>query len=258
MSNDGHSTRIPEKRKKRVVAVPVVTDPDISVKEAADFLRVSEKTVYRWIQQGVVPSYRAHGQYRFRRAELEAWARYKRIGSGFGMPALSEGEEVVDLAEAIRRGGVHYKVEGDSPEAIYRSIVEIFPLSPPRDPEFQEELARTLIERERLASTGVGKGMAIPHPRHPRDWGLGAPVVGVFFLEHPVDFKTFDGEPVYVLLVLLCATVKGHLRMLAQVSHLLREPETQAFLRKVPTRTDLLDHIAHVLQSAGHARPHGA
>jgi len=229
------------------------TQEEIAVKDAADFLRVSEKTIYRWIQQGVIPCYRAHGQYRFNRAELEAWARYKRIGSGFGTPALAEGEEGVDLGEAIRRGGVHYKIEGDTPEAIYRNIVEIFPLSPPRDAEFKNELAQTLAEREGLASTGVGKGMAIPHPRHPRDWGLGEPVVGVFFLEHPVDYRAFDGEPVYVLFVLLCATVKGHLQMLAQVSHLLREPETQTFLRGVPKRTDLLDHIASVLQPAGHA-----
>jgi PTS system nitrogen regulatory IIA component len=227
---------------------------DISVKDAADLLRVSEKTVYRWIQQGVIPCFRAAGQYRFHRAELEAWARYKRIGTGFGSAAPTPGDEGVDLAEAIRRGGVHYKIEGDSPESIYKSIVDIFPLSPPRDPAFKGELALSLIEREALASTGVGKGMAIPHPRHPRDWGLGEPVVGVFFLDHPVDFKAVDGEPVYVLFVLLCATVKGHLQMLAQVSHLLREVDTQKFLRGVPNRTELFDHITQILLPADDAR----
>jgi PTS system nitrogen regulatory IIA component len=221
--------------------------PDISVKEAADFLRVSEKTVYRWIQQGVVPAYRAQGQYRFNRRELEGWARYKRIGTGLGGTSAQEGEENIDLADAIQRGGVHYKIEGGSPEQIYRNIVEIFPLSPPRDPAFKGDLAQTLIEREGLASTGIGKGMSIPHPRHPRQWGLEGPAVGVFFLERPADFKAVDGEPVYVLFVLLCATVKGHLRMLAQVSHLLREPETQALLRRVPTRTELLEHIGKIL-----------
>lgn len=240
----------------------VAAQQDVTVKDAADFLRVSEKTVYRWIQQGVVPCFRVAGQYRFHRSELEAWARYKRIGSGFGTGSgageLAQAEEGVDLADAIRRGGLHYKIEGDSPEAIYRSIAEIFPLSPPRDPAFRQELAQTLIEREALAPTGVGKGMAIPHPRHPRDWGLGEPVVGVFFLDHPVPYKSFDSEPVFVLFVLLCSTVKGHLRMLAQVSHLLREPETQALLRGVPTRTELLDHIAHILDAPAHGRDQGA
>lgn len=230
---------------------------DISVKDAADMLRVSEKTVYRWIQQGVIPCFRAAGQYRFHRGELEAWARYKRIGTGLVGTSESGGAEGVDLAEAIRRGGVYYKIEGRSPEAIYGSIVEIFPPAPPRDPAFKDELAQSLIAREGLASTGVGKGMAIPHPRHPRDWGLDGPVAGVFFLEQPVDFKAFDGEPVFVLFILLCSTIKGHLQMLAQVSHLLREPETQALLRTVPTRTDLLNHITSVLQPADHARSQG-
>jgi len=217
------------------------------VREAADFLRVSEKTIYRWIQQGVVPAYRAQGQYRFNRRELEGWARYKHIGTTSGGPSAQVGEEAIDLAEAIQRGGVHYKIEGATPEQIFRNIVEIFPLSPPRDPTFKTELAQTLIEREALASTGIGKGLSIPHPRHPRQWGLDGPTVGVFFLEHPADFKSIDGEPVFVLFVLLCATVKGHLQMLAQVSHLLREAETQALLRRVPTRTELLDQIGKIL-----------
>jgi PTS system nitrogen regulatory IIA component len=228
-----------------------LTEPsqDISVKEAADFLRVSEKTIYRWIQQGVVPAYRTQGQYRFNRRELEGWARYKHIGTAFGRPSAQAGEETINLAEAIQRGGVHYKIEGGTPEQIYRNIVEIFPLSPPRDPAFKTELAQTLAEREALASTGIGKGLGIPHPRHPREWGLDGPAVGVFFLEHPVDFKSVDGEPVFVLFVLLCATVKGHLQMLAQISHLLREAKTQALLRRIPTRSELLDHIGKILTS---------
>lgn len=225
---------------------------ELSVKDAAELLRVSEKTIYRWIRQGVIPAFRFQGQYRFDRAELQAWARYKRIGSVAAPPAAAEGEEPIDLAQAIRRGGIHYKIEGDTPAAVFRSIVEIFPVDSPRDPDFRETLVQTLIERENLASTGIGHGLAIPHPRHPRDWGLGQPVVGVFFLERPVDFKSFDGEPVRVLFIILCATVKGHLRMLAQVSHLLHEPTTRDFLDTVPTRTELLARIDALIGGTEH------
>ncbi len=220
---------------------------EVSVKDAAELLRVSEKTVYRWIRQGVIPAFKFQGQYRFERSELESWARYKRIGSAFTPRADPGGEEPIDLAAAIRRGGIHYKIEGDTPAELFRALVEIFPIDPPHDPAFRETLAQTLTEREALASTGIGHGLAIPHPRHPRDWGLGEPVVGVFFLERPVDFRSFDGEPVSVLLVVLCATVKGHLQMLAQVSHLLHVPETREFLKTVPTRTELMERIATIL-----------
>ena len=72
-------------------------------------------------------------------------------------------------------------------------------------------------------------------------------MVGVFFLERPVDFQSFDGGPVSALFVVLCATVKGHLQMLAQVSHLLHVPETRDFLKTVPTRTELMERIVSIL-----------
>jgi len=105
--------------------------------------------------------------------------------------------------------------------------------------------------REGLASTGVGKGMAIPHPRHPRDWGLGHPAVGIFFPERPVDFHALDGEAVFVMFVLLCATVKGHLKMLSRVSHLVSRPEQREFLRGVPNRTDLMERIRNAFAEEG-------
>jgi PTS system nitrogen regulatory IIA component len=222
----------------------------MSVKDAAALLKVSEKTVYRWIRQGVIPTYRFQGQYRFDRRELESWAHQKRIGYGTGPSLLDTGgTETVDPIAAMRRGGIHYKIEGDAPEAIYRNIVDLFPFAPHLTQEHRDRLVATLIERELLHSTGIGHGVAVPHPRHPQDWGLGDPVVGIFFLERPVDFKALDGKPVYVLFVLLCATVKGHLSMLSHVSHLLNDAEMRAFLRSQPNRSDLMERIQNALGS---------
>ena len=226
----------------------------ISVKEAAHLLRVSDKTIYRWIRQGVIPTAGFQGQYRFDRGELESWAQYKRIGGPDSKAAAGPAaEEIVDLAAAVRKGGIHYKIEGATPQEIYGNLVEFFSFIPLTDTTRRENLSKTLTEREALASTGVGHGLAIPHPRHPRDLGFGEPVVGIFFLEQPVDFGAFDKEPVFVLFVSLCATVKGHLQMLAQVSHLLHVPETQDYLRTQPNRTDLLNWINHHVPTGSHA-----
>jgi len=216
---------------------------EISVKEAAELLNISEKTVYRWIRQGVVPTIRIQGQYRFDRAELEGWARHNRIGSFPTRPSDEESEQDASLAHAVQLGGIHYRIEGRTPEEIYTQVAEVFPFSPRLAPTFRESLRDTLLEREALVSTGIGHGIALPHPRHPRDWGLGHPAVGIFFLNEPVDFHALDGEPVFILFVILCATVKGHLKMLSRVSHLVSPPETREFLRQVPNRTDLLERI---------------
>jgi PTS system nitrogen regulatory IIA component len=230
----------------------------LTVRETAKFLKVSEKTVYRWIRQGVIPTFKFQGQYRFDRNELEAWARYKRIGGGAPAPAVTDGEEEeVELLEALRRGGIHYKIEGVSPEEIYPNLVELLPFGPETLETTKEALVNDLVEREAMVTTGIGKGVALPHPRHPRDWGLGAPAVAIFFLDKPVDFHAFDGEPVFVLFLVLCRTIKGHLRMLSLVSHLLNNPEMHAYLRSAPTRTELMEAIHHGLVQRAPAKKTG-
>ncbi|MCZ6532620.1 MAG: helix-turn-helix domain-containing protein [SAR324 cluster bacterium] len=221
---------------------------DLTVKEAAEFLRVSEKTVYRWIRQGVIPTIKFQGQYRFDRKEIEAWARYKRIGgTAPSTPQNEAQQEQIDLESAVKIGGIHYKIEGDSPDEIFRNMVELFPFAAKMLPDMKEALITDLIEREALVTTGIGNGIALPHPRHPREWGIGAPVVGVFFLERPAEMQAFDGEPVFVLFPILCSTVKGHLIMLSQAGHLLNNPDFREYLRTNPTRTELMTRIANGL-----------
>jgi PTS system nitrogen regulatory IIA component len=80
-----------------------------------------------------------------------------------------------------------------------------------------------LIERERLGTTGIGAGIAIPHGKLP-----GLPhLCGVFArLERPIDFEAIDDQPVDLVFLLLAPEGAGadHLKALARVSRLLRDP----------------------------------
>jgi len=81
----------------------------------------------------------------------------------------------------------------------------------------------TLLQRERLGSTGIGEGLAIPHgklPKLDRLFGL------VARLEKPIDFEALDGQPVDILFLLLAPEGAGadHLKALARVARVLREP----------------------------------
>jgi nitrogen PTS system EIIA component len=88
----------------------------------------------------------------------------------------------------------------------------------------------TLLTREKLGSTGLGQGIAIPHGRLPnikRVYGLFAR------LTTPVAYDSVDGEPVDLIFVLLSPDQAGadHLTALARISRLLREPDTIKKLR---------------------------
>ena len=86
----------------------------------------------------------------------------------------------------------------------------------------QREIFDILLERERLGTTGIGRGIAIPHGKHNRLNGL----VGVFArIEKAIDFDAIDGEPVDLLFLLLAPPSAGadHLKALAKVSRTLRD-----------------------------------
>ncbi len=88
-----------------------------------------------------------------------------------------------------------------------------------------------LLQREKLGSTGVGNGIAIPHGKLTR---LGK-VFGLFArLDRPVDFEALDGQPVDLVFLLLAPEGAGadHLKALARVARLLRDPETAKKLRE--------------------------
>ncbi|MFG1462377.1 PTS IIA-like nitrogen regulatory protein PtsN [Xanthobacter sp. DSM 24535] len=92
------------------------------------------------------------------------------------------------------------------------------------------EIFETLLQRERLGSTGVGSGIAIPHGKLPKLDKL----FGAFArLEKPIDFEALDGEPVDLVFLLLAPEAAGadHLKALARVARMLRDPEIAEKLR---------------------------
>jgi len=94
----------------------------------------------------------------------------------------------------------------------------------------EREVFDTLVQRERLGSTGVGHGVAIPHGKLPRLDRL----VGLFArLEKPIDFEALDDAPVDLVFVLLAPESAGadHLKALARIARVLRDTATATKLR---------------------------
>src|SRR5438477_5379388 len=94
----------------------------------------------------------------------------------------------------------------------------------------ERTIFETLLQREKLGSTGVGNGIAIPHgklPKLDRLFGLFAR------LERPIDFEALDGQPVDLVFLLLAPETAGadHLKALARVARLLRDADVAHKLR---------------------------
>lgn len=218
----------------------------LTVRNVAELLNVSEKSVYRWITEGNLPAYRVSGQYRFNRAEVLEWATAQKINVS---PKIFDdlqpnGVPLPELAEALQAGGIFYRLGGNDKESVLREIVETMRLPEEVDREF---LLQVLLAREALESTAIGDGIAIPHVRNPIVLHVAKPLVTLGFLERPVEFGALDGKPVHALFSVISPTVRAHLHLLSQIAFALRDPEFKSVIIQQGNREDILGNVRRVL-----------
>ncbi len=220
----------------------------LSVKDAASVLNVSEKTIYRWIKQETIPAYRINEQFRFNRAELLEWATSRRIQVSPNI--FSEGDESMvalpSLSDALKAGGVAYRIGGLDQPAVLRAVVDVLNLPEEVDREF---LYQVLLARETLGSTGIGNGIAIPHVRNPVVLHVSKPTVTLCFLEHSIDFRAIDGQPVNTLFALISPSVRAHLHLLSRLGFVLRNQDFQKAVQRRASREELTNAL--VVAEAG-------
>ena len=96
-------------------------------------------------------------------------------------------------------------------------------------------LTEQLVQREKISSTGIGKGFAIPHPKTPLGQQIDQSVVGTFFLQSPLDFNSPDDLPVSVVFVLLSTDSVQHLQLLSQLVRLLGNSSVNDTLNRSPS-----------------------
>ena len=228
----------------------------LTVRDAAALLNVSEKSVYRWIKQGVLPAYQVDDQYRINRTELLEWATERKLHVSpeiFSEPER-EGQPAPTLEQALRVGGVHYLIAGRDKAGVLRAVVGLLELPADVDREFLYEV---LLAREALGSTGVGDGIAIPHVRNPIVLHLSRPIVTLCFLEQPIDFGALDGQPVHTLFTLISPTVRGHLHLLSRLAFVLRDPGFAAAVRAKSSPEEIHEalRVAEAAVIAARPRP---
>lgn len=102
----------------------------------------------------------------------------------------------------------------------------------------------SLFARERLGSTGLGHGVAIPHGRIK---GLKSPMAAVFQLAHSIGFDSPDEQPVSFLIFLLVpeAATEKHLEILSEIAELLSDADLRETLKTTQDATELHQLIAH-------------
>ena len=206
------------------------------VSDVVQLLHVPEATIYRWIRQGDIPCIVRRGKYYFKQSTLFSWAESKHIHIHEHLLDRQKNKKEVkpskfQLIEALKTGNVFHDVPSASIEILFQEVSSRMDLPQP----VKVSLTEQLLQREKISSTGIGNGFAIPHPKTPLGQQINQPIVGTFFLQSPLDFKAPDGLPVTAVFVLLSTDSIHHLQLLSQLVRLLGNSIVNDMLNRSPS-----------------------
>ncbi len=224
----------------------------LGLKDAARMFNVTEGVIERWIHERNLPSIMMNRQHRFERSDLIEWAASTgtRVAPDLAAPWNGSSRKP-GLAEALEAGGVRHGVKCSDRDSAIAAAVGLLDLPKGVDRGFLHDM---IIAREAVGSTGIGGGIAIPHPNRPIVLDVNRPSMTICFLDRPVDFKASDGIPVGILFLLISPTVQTHLHLLSRLAFAIRD---EAFSGALARRAGG-EEIMELIRKTEAAFPSGA
>ena len=107
------------------------------------------------------------------------------------------------------------------------------------DKQVREEIVQALLDREKLGSTGIGSGVAVPHAKSSRVTGM---VCALGISKKGIDFEALDHTPVFIVFLLVAPpnSQSEHLNILALIVRLLKDRVFRQALREAKSREEIL------------------
>jgi PTS system nitrogen regulatory IIA component len=192
----------------------------LTLDEVAEYLRVSERTVYNWAQKGMVPAAKIGTSWRFRKSDIDQWIDQK-FSASLGRAQQKE----IQLNRILSKERIMFLLTTQKREALLTLIDSLAETPEVRD---REEPEREIFKREELMSTGIGYGIAIPHVRIPSISDL-VGTVGIS-REGIEDYQSLDTEPIHII-IMLAGAYDQHPKYLKALSFLSSKLKNEAARR---------------------------
>jgi PTS system nitrogen regulatory IIA component len=219
-------------------------DDLLTLKQIAQHLQVSERTVFRLLERGELPGLKVGGHWRFRRAVVDYWLdmRMSRMeGLALLDPGSDQGGEASTLRTALALENALLPLPPGSRREVIESFVGMITLPEAVDPG---EVLDRVWAREELSSTAVHGGAALLHTSRWESRTLKhGNLLAIGRLAEPVDFGAVDGRPTDLLFLILAGSPQEHLALLARTTRLCRQPRFLTQLREATTPRAVLNLV---------------
>ncbi len=209
--------------------------PDImTIEEVAEYLRISERTVYDWAQKGDIPCGKIGTAWRFLRSDIEKWV-VDKLGA-----KPPQNNEDIKLSNLLNDKQVMI-LDSVTKEEALDAMIEMVAKNPLVTNK--KALREGIYRREELMSTGIGQGVGIPHVRikEVKDLVVAVAVCGSGI----ADYESLDAQPVQLLFMIVARDDQHalHLKTLAAISSILKNQFLKNMLLSSTCPKDFMEVI---------------
>jgi len=218
----------------------VQEDEIMTVAEVARYLKLSEKTILGMANKGEIPAAKIASQWRFRRRIVDDWlaSRMKVLPQTDLARLVEAGADILPISRIAAEDFIIMDLEAGSKEQVLRQLVR--PLVRSGIVASEDAMVEKLMEREKMASTALGRGAAIPHLRHPEDNPAGQPDLVVGICREGTDFGSLDQRKTHLLFLLCTDSEVVHVRIMSKLAAILRQEDLVTRLIQSKTREEVM------------------
>ena len=224
----------------------------LTIRQLAEYLMVSEKTVYRMIERHQLPAMRIGAQWRFRRHDIDAWLtdemrRVEQDGQRGVLDAFETSE--LSIHPLLDSENVWLGLGSRSRDELFSLMIANAKLDPDVD---REQLLHSVRDREALCSTALVENAAFPHPVDPRPFRFTRKRVLLAVLQEPIDYSDPHGHQPRIIAMILARSTQGYLRALSRAVKLFGDA---AFGRRLAAAPDSAAAIALIRDEESRLTP---
>lgn len=197
----------------------------MTLREIAQYLKVSEKTILRMARTGEMPAAKISGQWRFRRRMVDEWLTVRmQSAPEASLVEILRTKETgsLPIPYLIGPGRIVMNVSSGGKASVLKSLVK--PLVRQKLLESPEDFLEAMIRRENVISTALGFGVAVPHTHNPEKAWVRETCMVLGICREGTDFDALDGKPTHLFLMPCARSVPEHLRLMAKAALLSRRP----------------------------------
>jgi len=219
-----------------------------TLSQVADFLKISEKSVTRLLQQKQIPGVKVGGQWRFLRQAVEDWfaSRMSATEEDDKEPlitAIESQDTAIPVSRLLSPDNILPELKPGPKEVVLRRLCRL--LQEEGAVSSGEALLEKVMARERMASTALPGGLALPHPREPDAPFILKPSLALGICPKGTEFGAPDGQPTHVFFLICVNSLVTHVRLLGRLSLLLR---TEGLLEGIQRARDAQEIHSMIIQ----------